>query len=121
MKLSGLFAIGDHLKRLSETGDPLETVNAIIDFEAFRPVLLGGLAYSDGTVAAIARKVVINTQTVRSGPRALVIGVEDVITFVYGNDTMLIGAFAARRARKLSRAMNKRQFDRDNLYVADPR
>ncbi|MGO4168404.1 hypothetical protein [Novosphingobium sp. YAF33] len=63
MKLSGLFAIGDHLKCLSETGDPLETLNAIIDSEVLRPVLLGGLAYSNGTVAAIARKVVINTQT----------------------------------------------------------
>jgi IS5 family transposase len=49
VKLSGLFAIGDHLKRLSETGDPLETLNAIIDFEAFRPVLLTGLAYADGS------------------------------------------------------------------------
>ena len=48
MKLSGLFVIGDHLKRLSETGDPLETLNAIIDFEAFRPVLLTGVTYADG-------------------------------------------------------------------------
>ncbi len=48
MKLSGLFAIGDHLKRLSETGDPLEALGRIIDFEAFRPVLAAGLGYSDG-------------------------------------------------------------------------
>lgn len=48
MKLSGLFAIGDHLKRLSETGDPLETLSRIIDFEAFRAVLAAGLGYSDG-------------------------------------------------------------------------
>ena len=38
-KLAGLFAIGDRLKRLSETGDPLETLDVIIDFEAFRSVL----------------------------------------------------------------------------------
>jgi hypothetical protein len=42
MKLSGLFAIGDHLKRLSEAGDPLETLDRIIDFEAFRPMLDAG-------------------------------------------------------------------------------
>jgi len=48
MKLSGLFAIGVDLKRLSETGDPLETLGRIIDFERFRPVLEAGLAYSDG-------------------------------------------------------------------------
>ncbi len=30
MKLSGLFAIGDHLKRLSETGDPLGWVGSSI-------------------------------------------------------------------------------------------
>lgn len=49
MKVSGLFGIGDHLKRLSETGDPLETLAKIIDFEAFRPVLDVGLSYSDGS------------------------------------------------------------------------
>lgn len=49
MKVSGLFAIGDHLRRLSETGDPLEALGRIIDFEAFRPVLDAGLGYSDGS------------------------------------------------------------------------
>jgi len=49
MKVSGLFGIGEHLKRLSETGDPLETLAKIIDFEAFRPVLDAGLGYSDGS------------------------------------------------------------------------
>jgi hypothetical protein len=47
VELSGLFAIGDHLKRLSETSDPLETLGRIIDFEAFRPVLDAGMSYSD--------------------------------------------------------------------------
>ena len=45
MKVSGLFGIGEHLKRLSETGDRLETLAQIIDFEAFRPVLDPGLGY----------------------------------------------------------------------------
>ena len=49
MKVSGLFGIGEHLKRLSETGDPLETLAKIIDFEMFRPVLDAGLGYSDGS------------------------------------------------------------------------
>ena len=49
MNVSGLFAIGDHLRRLSETGDPLEALGRIIDFEAFRPVLDAGLGYSDGS------------------------------------------------------------------------
>ena len=49
MRLSGLFAINDHLKRLSATGDPLETLGRIIDFEAFRPTLDAGLGYSNGS------------------------------------------------------------------------
>lgn len=49
MRVSGLFGIGDHLQRLSETGDPLEALAKIIDFEAFRPVLAAGLGYSDGS------------------------------------------------------------------------
>jgi transposase, IS5 family len=49
MNVSGLFAIGDHLRRLSETGDPLEALGRIIDFEPFRPVLDAGLGYSDGS------------------------------------------------------------------------
>jgi len=53
MKVSGLFAIGDHLRRLWETGDPLEALGRIIDFEAFRPVLDAGLGYSDGGRAGV--------------------------------------------------------------------
>jgi transposase, IS5 family len=48
MKQSGLFGLSDHLKRLSATGDPLEELVRIVDFEGFRPMLEPALAYSDG-------------------------------------------------------------------------
>jgi transposase, IS5 family len=44
----GFFDLPDHLRRLSEAGDPLETMAQAVDFEAFRPVLDEALAYSDG-------------------------------------------------------------------------
>lgn len=47
MKVSGLFGIGDHLRRLLETGDPLEALGRVINLEAFRPVLDAGLGNSD--------------------------------------------------------------------------
>jgi IS5 family transposase len=49
MKQSGLFGLSDHLKRLSANGDPLEELGRIVDFEGFRPILEGVLAYSDRT------------------------------------------------------------------------
>ena len=45
----GFFDLPDHMKRLSETGDPLEEMARVIDFEAFRPVLEAALGYSDGS------------------------------------------------------------------------
>ena len=48
MKQAGLFGLSDHLKRLSAHGDPLEKLGRIVDFEGFRPILEGALAYSDG-------------------------------------------------------------------------
>lgn len=48
MRQAGLFGLSDHLKRLSAVGDPLEELGRIIDFEAFRPVLVAALAYGDG-------------------------------------------------------------------------
>jgi hypothetical protein len=44
----GFFDLPDHLKRLSEAGDPLEEMAQVIDFDAFRPTLEGALAYTDG-------------------------------------------------------------------------
>ena len=49
MKQAGLFGLSDHLKRLSAVGDPLETMERVVDFEALRPVLEAALAYSDGS------------------------------------------------------------------------
>lgn len=48
MRQAGLFGLSEHLKRLSAHGDPLEELGWIIDFEAFRPVLVAALAYGDG-------------------------------------------------------------------------
>ena len=49
MRQAGLFGLSDHLKRLSADGDLLEELGRIVDFEAFRPTLVAGLAYGDGT------------------------------------------------------------------------
>lgn len=42
------FDLSDHLARLSADGDPLEELEDLVDFEAFRPVLLKALNYGDG-------------------------------------------------------------------------
>ncbi len=48
MHQAGLFGLSDQLKRLSDCGDPLETMNRVVDFETFRPALEKALAYGDG-------------------------------------------------------------------------
>ena len=48
MRQAGLFGLSDQLKRLSDCGDPLETMGRVVDFEMFRPALEKALAY--GTV-----------------------------------------------------------------------
>lgn len=45
----GLFGLSDHLKRLSDDGDPLEVLEATVDFEYFRGWLVEGLGYGDGS------------------------------------------------------------------------
>jgi len=52
MRQAGLFGLSDHLKRLSAVGDPLETMDRAVDFEALRPALDEALAYADGSKAA---------------------------------------------------------------------
>ena len=42
-------ALSDHFRRISERGDPLEEMAAVVDHEAFRPVLEDALQYSDGS------------------------------------------------------------------------
>ena len=49
MKQAGLFGLSEHLKRLSAVGDPLETMERVVDFEALRPLLEAALNYSDGS------------------------------------------------------------------------
>ncbi len=44
MRPAGLFGLSEQLQRLSDCGDPLETMARVVDFELFRPAL----AYGDG-------------------------------------------------------------------------
>lgn len=48
MRQAGLFGLSDQLKRLSDCGDPLETMSRVVDFEVFRAALENALAYGDG-------------------------------------------------------------------------
>jgi len=48
MRQAGFFGLSDHLKRLSAHGDPLEVLDLVVDFEAFRPMLDAVPSYSDG-------------------------------------------------------------------------
>jgi len=50
MKQLGFFSFPEHLSRLSDAGDPLEALSRCVDFETFRPILLKGLKYSDGSL-----------------------------------------------------------------------
>ena len=45
----GWFALPDHLARLSQTGDPLEVLDQVVDFEQFREPLERALGYADGS------------------------------------------------------------------------
>ena len=49
MKPESLFSLSEHLDRLSEDGDPLEVLDATVDFAYFRGWLLEGLGYGDGS------------------------------------------------------------------------
>ncbi|MBC7140234.1 MAG: IS5 family transposase [Defluviimonas sp.] len=48
MHQAGLFGLSDQLKRLSDCGDPLETMSGVVDFEVFRAALEKALAYGNG-------------------------------------------------------------------------
>jgi len=48
MRQAGLFGLSEHLEQLSKHGDPLEVLEATVDFEDFRPWLVAGLGYGDG-------------------------------------------------------------------------
>jgi IS5 family transposase len=49
MKQAGFFDVSNRYESLSKFGDPLEKLNAVVDFEAFRPNLEKGLSFSDGS------------------------------------------------------------------------
>jgi transposase len=49
MRQAGLFGLSQHLEHLSKHGDPLEVLEATVDFEHFRPWLVEGLGYGDGS------------------------------------------------------------------------
>jgi len=49
MRQAGLFGLSDHIERLSRDGDPLEDLEATVDFEYFRGWLVEGLGYGDGS------------------------------------------------------------------------
>lgn len=49
MRQPGLFDLDERYRRLSETGDPLVRLAALIDFELFRPRLASALKRSDGS------------------------------------------------------------------------
>ena len=48
MEQRGFFGLSEHLEKLSEHGDPLEVLDAAVDFEYFRGWLVEGLGYGDG-------------------------------------------------------------------------
>jgi len=47
MNPSNHFSLSDHLALLSKHGDPLEVLDATVDFEYFRDWLVDGLGYGD--------------------------------------------------------------------------
>ena len=49
MNPNSLFSLSDHLEKLSKDGDPLEVLDAMVDFEYFRGWLVEGLGYGDGS------------------------------------------------------------------------
>jgi len=49
MNPHSLFSLNDHLEVLSQHGDPLEVLERTVDFEYFRPWLVEGLGYGDGS------------------------------------------------------------------------
>ena len=49
MNPNSLFSLNDHLEQLSKDGDPLEVLEATVDFDYFRGWLVEGLGYGDGS------------------------------------------------------------------------
>ena len=49
MEQRSFFGLSEHLEKLSRHGDPLEVLDATVDFEYFRGWLVEGLGYGDGS------------------------------------------------------------------------
>lgn len=49
MDQRSLFGLSEHLERLSKHSDPLEVLEATVDFEYFRGWLVEGFGYGDGS------------------------------------------------------------------------
>ena len=49
MDQRSFFGLTEQLEALSKHGDPLEVLDATVDFEYFRGWLVGGLGYGDGS------------------------------------------------------------------------
>lgn len=49
MNQPGFFDLSDRYESLSKFGDPLEKINAVVDFEVFRYPIETGLSFSDGS------------------------------------------------------------------------
>jgi transposase, IS5 family len=49
MEQRSLFGLSEQMERLSKHGDPLEALDATVDFEYFRGWLVEGLGYGDGS------------------------------------------------------------------------
>lgn len=49
MEQRSFFGLSEHLEQLSKNGDPLEVLEATVDFEHFRGWLVEGLGYGDGS------------------------------------------------------------------------
>lgn len=49
MEQRSFFGLSEHLEALSRYGDPLEVLDATVDFEYFRGWLVDGLGYGDGS------------------------------------------------------------------------
>ena|SRR5690625_760863 len=49
MRQAGLFGLSEHLERLSRDADPLEVLEAVVDFEHFCGWLVEGFGYGDGS------------------------------------------------------------------------
>ncbi len=49
MDQRSFFGLSEHLEQLSRNGDPLEVLEATVDFEYFRGWLIEGLGYGDGS------------------------------------------------------------------------